>query len=299
MRRGARARGAEVERRISGTVELRENPTGGPTLVGYAAVFGALSDDLGGFREIIEPGAFTKTLGEADVRALMNHDPNYVLGRTKSGTLRLAEDERGLAFEVDAPDTQWARDLVVTMRRQDINQCSFAFRPVRWTWEIDEATESRIWRQQEVALYDVSPAVTFPAYPQTSSAVRSLLAGLSPGELPERGRFDNVFTYSPNGYRFTDPDVAFATCLVDHYADLLEAAAVVPGQVDRPELLALAAEIRASTPALIQRCSDILELIAAEDDGAAAAPPAADRASTPPQRGHLLDLLDRSLDLIA
>lgn len=312
MRRNGRATRAArsteaVERRISGTIELRDGPSGSPMLVGYGAVFNQLSDDLGGFRELIEPGAFTKTLNDgADVRALFNHDPNLVLGRARAGTLRLREDERGLAYEIDVPDTQYGRDLVTSMKRGDITQSSFAFRPLRWLWEIDEASDTRVWRQQEVALYDVSP-VTYPAYPQTSSAVRSILARLKPGELPERGMFDNVYSYGPNGYRWTDPDVAFLTCLIDHYSDLLEAAAVVPGQVDRPEALALATEILASAPGIIQRCSQILEMIAAEgEDGMSDAPMApdmagngSDRESTPPQAGHLLALLERELDLIA
>jgi len=163
-----------VERRTVAVKELRvldgEGET--PSLIsGYAALFGALSEDLGGFRERINPGAFAKTVQEADVRALWQHDVNYVLGRTKSGTLELSEDEKGLAFTIKPPEAQWARDALVTMRRGDVDQMSFGFEAVRDEWE-QEAGGEAIRTLVEVKLFDVSP-VTFPAYPQTSAEVRA------------------------------------------------------------------------------------------------------------------------------
>lgn len=143
---------------------------------GYAAVFDSWSNDLGGFRERIAPGAFNKTLQEADVRGLLNHDPNYVLGRTKAETLTLAEDGKGLRVSVTPPDTQWARDLAVSIQRGDINQMSFGFRTIKDTWAkgmVDE--QGRALRERtllEVALYDVS-VVTFPAYPATEAGLRA------------------------------------------------------------------------------------------------------------------------------
>ena len=138
---------------------------------GHAAVFDQLSEDLGGFVEKIRPGAFKKTAGEADIRALWNHDPNYPLGRTKSGTLRVWEDEIGLAIELDPPETSYAKDLQESIRRGDVDQMSFGFRTIRDEWDADGETPVRTL--VEVQLYDVSP-VTFPAYPQTSVAVRAL-----------------------------------------------------------------------------------------------------------------------------
>ena len=141
---------------------------------GYAALFNAVSDDLYFGEEIIEPGAFTKTLKEADVRALWNHDTNFVLGRNRAKTLALQEDDKGLLYEALTPDTQWARDLAVSIDRGDVTQSSFGFRTIRDEWLFDTEKEINRRRILEVELFDVSP-VTFPAYPQTDVAVRSLL----------------------------------------------------------------------------------------------------------------------------
>lgn len=153
-------------------VERRENLP--PIIRGHAAVFNQLSLDLGGFREQIAPGAFADAIKADDVRALFNHNPDHVLGRNLSGTLRLVEDVRGLAIEIDPPDTQVARDLMVSMDRGDITQMSFGFsvRPGGQDWaKNDEGVVVRTLKK--LRLYDVSP-VTFPAYPQTDVAVRAL-----------------------------------------------------------------------------------------------------------------------------
>lgn len=153
--------------------ELRILDDGGkPKIVGYAAVFNQKSDDLGGFREIVRPGAFKKTILESDIRALVNHDPNYVLGRKKSGTLQLEEDEHGLKIQIDPPETSWSRDLQVSMKRGDIDQMSFGFQTIKDKW-LDG--EERVRALEEVRLFDISP-VTFPAYPDTTVAVRELRA---------------------------------------------------------------------------------------------------------------------------
>lgn len=156
-----------------------------PKIMGHAAVFN-MPADIGGFREQIAPGAFTEAIGRDDVRALFNHDPNFVLGRNKSGTLRMSEDAKGLAIEIDPPDTQWARDLTVSIQRGDISQMSFGFCAEAQTWE--EAADGTITRTlNKVQLFDVSP-VTYPAYAQTDVAVRALehyRAGKEPVQKPD------------------------------------------------------------------------------------------------------------------
>lgn len=160
----------EMERRAFLVEELRTIEGDNPEIVGYAAVFNAMSADLGGFQEKIQRGAFSQSILADDIRALFNHDPNYVLGRNISGTLELSEDEQGLRIRVKVPNTSWARDLMESIRRGDINQMSFGFQTVKDLWE--EREKKVVRTLQQVKLFDVSP-VTYPAYPQTSAAVRS------------------------------------------------------------------------------------------------------------------------------
>ena len=138
------------------------------TVEGYAAVFDEESEPIfGSFIEVIAHGAFRKTIKENDIRALINHDPNLILGRTTNETLRLKEDKKGLKYEVDLPDTTYARDLKESILRGDITQNSFGFQTVKDEWSKDGKTRTL----REVRLYDISP-VTFPAYPQTSLQMR-------------------------------------------------------------------------------------------------------------------------------
>lgn len=142
------------------------------TAVGYAAVFHRLSQNLGGFVEQVAPGAFAKTITEQDVRALFNHDQNRVLGRMGAGTLRLAEDGTGLAYEIDLPDTTDGRDLAALLERGDIIGSSFGFRAIEDDWsETEDGFPLRTLRQ--VSARDVGP-VTFPAYTDSTAAIRSL-----------------------------------------------------------------------------------------------------------------------------
>lgn len=170
---------SDVERRnfvIDGCkIETRaDGDDSSKTIIGHAAVFNELSENLGGFREIIKPGAFREAIEQDDVRALFNHNPDFILGRNKSGTLKLSEDERGLAIEITPPDTQVGRDLVVSMERGDITQMSFGFRVKAGgqSWGEDENGEI-VRTLSDLKLFDVSP-VTYPAYPQTDVALRSL-----------------------------------------------------------------------------------------------------------------------------
>jgi uncharacterized protein len=162
-----------IERRNFQIQELRAitDDKGLRHITGYAAVFNSLSEDLGGFREKIDQGAFSKTINADDIRALWNHDSNHVLGRNKSGTLALSEDQRGLQIDIVPPDTQFARDLMVSIDRGDIDQMSFGFKTINQRWEGEYPNEIRTL--MEVQLFDVSP-VTFPAYPDTEVGLRSL-----------------------------------------------------------------------------------------------------------------------------
>src|SRR5689334_491651 len=116
-----------VERRVA--IELRAGGDAkSPRLVGHAAVYNSPSQDLGGFIEIVRPGAFTRTLkSERDPIALVQHMPHMVLGRRSAGTLKLQEDARGLAFDITMPPTQAATDLIVSVQRGDVRGASFAF----------------------------------------------------------------------------------------------------------------------------------------------------------------------------
>ena len=162
---------------IETRTEKRED--GSTNITGHAAVFNKLSSNLGGFREIIAPGAFRDALSKEtlDCRCLINHDPNLLLARaTKDGgTLKLEETNQGLQYSFSVPDTTYGRNIIVSMERGDISQSSFAFTIEEDSWETTEDGEIRTINKVK-QLYDVSP-VTYPAYPSADDltlAKRSL-----------------------------------------------------------------------------------------------------------------------------
>ena len=148
----------DAEKRTMGTIEVRESDSDDMMLEGYAAVYNS-ETDLGHFREVIRPGAFDDVL-ENDVRALINHDPNLILGRTTNGTLELSVDERGLKYKVKLGDQQYAKDFYESVKRGDISQSSFAFTIDKQSWN-EERTVRSVDKVRQ--LLDVSP-VTYPAY---------------------------------------------------------------------------------------------------------------------------------------
>lgn len=156
-------------------VELRVSSADEENFIeGHAAVFDSWSETLGGifpFKEKVKRGAFTSSLEKDDIRALFNHDPNYVLGRNKAGTLQLKEDERGLFVKIFPPDTAWAKDLRTSILRGDINQMSFGFTVEEDEWRYEDGYDVRELRK--VKLFDVSP-VTFPAYTATDVGIRAM-----------------------------------------------------------------------------------------------------------------------------
>ena len=151
-----------------GTIEVREAEGDEMVLEGYAAVFNS-ETDLGAFREVIKPGAFDDVMNN-DVRALINHDPNLVLGRTTNGTLKLEQDERGLKYRVELGKQQYAKDFYESVKRGDISQSSFAFTIDKQSWN-EERTVRSVDKVRQ--LLDVSP-VTYPAYSAATVQARDL-----------------------------------------------------------------------------------------------------------------------------
>lgn len=153
-----------IEKRYA--TELRAE---GRKLTGYAAVFNQ-ETRIADFQEVIAPGAFGASLRvNPDILALVDHDHSRVLARTKSGTLRLAEDERGLRFEVDVPDTSLGRDILALATRGDVGGMSFGF-------SVPEGGESWQGDKRElrrVTLHEISVVQSFPAYGGTTVQARS------------------------------------------------------------------------------------------------------------------------------
>jgi uncharacterized protein len=172
----------KIERRNI-THEFRVSGEGEPaTISGYASLFNSLYD-AGWWMEQVDIHAFDNVIASnPDCRALWNHNADHVLGRTTSGTLHLSIDARGLAYVIDPPDTQIANDLMVSMRRKDVTQSSFAFVTKRdqWTDNPDGTITRTILEFEE--LLDVSP-VTYPANPGATSQVRGL-----PDSMPKEMR---------------------------------------------------------------------------------------------------------------
>ncbi len=169
----ARSKMKKTERRTFTVrdIEARQAEDGTMRMAGYAAVFNEASVPLP-FIEKIAPGAFRKTLSETpDVRLLINHE-GLPMARTKNGTMRLYEDNKGLYFEAELANTQEARDLYTLVERGDVDQMSFAFRVIRQNWSKDR-TERTL---TEVSLSDGDVSiVTYPAYPATSVEAREAI----------------------------------------------------------------------------------------------------------------------------
>lgn len=144
----------------------------GKKFVGYAARFGQtveIHERGQRFKERIAPGAFTRSLANNDIHGLINHDRNLVLGRNKAGTLTLDQDKNGLAFEIDPPDVQYARDLRTLIERGDVSQCSVGF-----TSNTLDSWDGGVRTLEEVDCFDVSIVSVLPGYPGTSVALRFL-----------------------------------------------------------------------------------------------------------------------------
>ena len=171
-----------MERRfLSTALTVEKRADGKPMICGYGSVFYDAADPGTQYElyddmfERIMPGCFDAALKEDhDCRALFNHDPSLVLGRTASGTCRLSVDKKGLRYEIDPPDTQLARDLMTSIGRGDVSGSSFSFNITDVTWRRVDDGDSDIFIREinSVELFDVSP-VTYPAYKSTTSGMRA------------------------------------------------------------------------------------------------------------------------------
>ena len=178
-----------LERRTSKAqpIELRAGKEGSPgTLTGYAIVFNSLSQNLGGFVERVLPGAADKSIADGvRVLARYNHDDNFLLGATDSGTVRLSADGTGVFYEVALPNTTAGRDVAELARRGDLRNSSFAFYvpPGGESWSFTEQ-DFPLRSLSAIQLVDVAPVNT-PAYLDTTAAVRSLAAatGIDPARI--------------------------------------------------------------------------------------------------------------------
>ena len=183
----------EERRYVTRKPEIRQSEDGPTTLTGYAAVFDKDSEELGywdPFVERIDRAAFDDCLADKpDVRCLFNHDPNIVLGRTKSETLTLTVDNIGLRYEAVLP-ASGVEMVAEAVKRGDVDQSSFAFSIRSQKWErVKDGPDRRTILEVE-ELYDVSP-VTYPAYPDTTVAARSRAQQLDDGNAgqdPEDGK---------------------------------------------------------------------------------------------------------------
>lgn len=156
--------GGVIERRRAAALAVAP----GRKLTGYAAVFGQESR-IAGFTEVIRPGAFMGALSGRDVLCLIDHDPVRLLARTKSGTLRLEEDSKGLRFELDVPDTQEGRDILTLAERGDLGGMSFGFTVPKG----GEQWQGQRRELRSVTLYEISVVHSWPAYEGTSVEPRA------------------------------------------------------------------------------------------------------------------------------
>ena len=154
----------------------------GRTLSGYAAIFGT-ETRIGDFSERIAPGAFRASLESGrDVLALLDHRADVLLGRTRSGSLKLREDDKGLAFELTLPDTQAGRDLVALAERGDLGGMSFGFIAE------DEAWNGNTRELRSVSLHEISVVQSWPAYQTTEVSLRNRPAEKSFWEVLDPNR---------------------------------------------------------------------------------------------------------------
>ena len=192
--------------------EIREEGDG-MTFSGYAAKFNSWSEDLGGFREQIEPGAFRRSLrSRNNVLLLVNHDSGRVLASTRAGTMRMTEDEIGLRVEASLPNTTDGRDMAELLKRGDLSKMSFGFSVQKDTWNQD-MTERTL---KSVRLFEAS-IVAFPAYAETEAMVRSLDKAAARAQVDADELADAVLKLE-EGADLTEQEAELVKTVVDSLA---------------------------------------------------------------------------------
>ena len=218
----------KVEKRVNPVeFELRENADGGSTFTGYAAVFNSPSEPLP-FREYVAPGAFSRSLkSRNDVKLLWNHDSGQVLGSTRSKTLRLVEDDKGLRVEADLPDTTVGRDTRELIRRGDVDSMSFGFSTIRDKWSPDGEERTL----EAVRLHEVS-IVAFPAYKATAgtTSVRSIFRLAVRAEVDAEALADAMLKLEA-GEEISDVERDVLTKTIDALAPVKETVKLEPEPV--------------------------------------------------------------------
>ena len=170
----------EPEIRTNSTeFEIRAEEGDGMTFTGYASVFNSSSEDLGGFREFVAPGAFKRSLqARNEIKLLWNHDTSEPLASVRGGSLQLMEDNYGLKVTAKLPNTTRGRDVAELLRSKVIDSMSFGFNVIKDSWSNNGAVRTL----ESVRLSEVS-IVTYPAYTATTAAVRSVAPSIDADEL--------------------------------------------------------------------------------------------------------------------
>lgn len=198
-------------------VEMRD-AEGPPKITGYAARFNVKSEDLGGFREVIAPGAFADSIKRDEVVALWNHDASKPIARTGNGTLKLEEDDKGLRMEATPDDTSWAQDALKSVKAGTVYRTSFGFRLTDREKDQEWSEDGKTRTLKRVSVFDVSP-VTFPAYRQTRIGVRA-------------ERIASLMDRLDKGEELRDAELAFLKDAVDQLRQALNGPP--PGHRDGP-----------------------------------------------------------------
>jgi HK97 family phage prohead protease len=169
----------EPEIRTNNTKFEVRSEDDGMTFTGYASVFNSSSEDLGGFREFVAPGAFKRSLqSRNEIKLLWNHDTNEPLASVRGGSLELVEDRYGLKVKAKLPKTTRGRDVAELLRSKVIDSMSFGFNVIKDAWSENGSVRTL----ESVRLHEVS-IVTFPAYSSTTATVRSMQPTIDPDEL--------------------------------------------------------------------------------------------------------------------